>query len=180
MVTRGSCLQGKGPVSGPFLFQIRILWDSQFYECSRNIVRVRGNKLLQVPTGRQSGRCHPDLAQESMSVQEMGVLCHKRTAVVSLRHAGHRTEDHDIIQLLRDNPEGRIPVRGQDRIPVSPRDGVGHVFPLPSPPLREDVDRLHVGGDLPRQEGAVQRAAQSSPSTSGTAEGTLRRTWRHG
>ena len=85
-------------------------------------------------------------------------FCHLRTAVVSLSHAGHWTENHDVVQFLRDGQEGRIPVRGQDRVPISPRDGVGHVFPLPSPPLREDADGLHVGGGLPRQEEVVQRA----------------------
>ena len=47
-----------------FWVYIGILWDSRFCECSRNIVHVRGNKLLQVPTGRQSERRHPDLAQD--------------------------------------------------------------------------------------------------------------------
>ena len=32
------------------------------------------------------------------------------------------------------------------------------MLPLPSPPFREDVDGLHIGGDLPRQEEVVQRA----------------------
>ena len=54
---------------------------------------------------------------------------------------------------------GRIPARGQDRVPAFPcPTGRQHVLPLPSPPFREDADGLHVGGGLPRQEGAVQGA----------------------
>ena len=40
-----------------------------------------------------------------MSVPEMGVLCHKRMAVVC---TDHRTENHDVVQFLRDGQEGYV------------------------------------------------------------------------
>ena len=87
------------------------------------------------------------------------MLCHKRRAVVCLSHEQATASHHDGERLVRESPARGLRVRGQDRVPAFPcPSGRQHVLPFPSPPFREDVDGLHVGGNLPRQEEVVQRA----------------------
>ena len=130
--------------------------------------------------------------KEQLSLQ-VCVVCHQRSPLIALKYGQKTTTNHHVEQLIRGPSARGLRVRGQDRVSAFPcPSGRQHVLPLPSPPFREDAGHLHVGGDLPRQEGTVQRALpstsptttgrriQSSTSTSGTAGGTLQRTWRHG
>ena len=89
---------------------------------------------------------------------ELALFCQLRMAVVCMetcRPQGRKSRR----RTVSSRRSGRIPVRGQDRVPafLCP-SGRQHVLPLPTPPFREDADGLHVGGGLPRQEEVVQRA----------------------